>query len=167
MSSFESTITIDASAEKIWPVLSDVSKWPQWLPTVSAVEPLGAPPLAIGARYRIVQPKLRPAVWSVVELSPMLGHFSWESRSPGVRVLASHSLRSVSAGKTSVSLRIDFAGPMAWMAGLLAGRLTREYLEREAVALKRRVETFPSAAGDRTIVQQRPNSDDDDSRGVR
>ncbi|MGA8262335.1 MAG: SRPBCC family protein [Arenicellales bacterium] len=139
MPSFEATTVIDAPAERVWSVLAHVSHWPLWLPTVTSVESLGLPALSIGARYKVVQPKLRPTVWSVVELSPG-SHFSWDSRSPGVRVLAAHELRSVSAWSTSVSLRVAFSGPLSGFVGLIAGRLTREYVEREAAALKQRVE---------------------------
>lgn len=135
----EATTIIDAPVERVWPVLADVSRWPLWLPTVTSVEPLGPPPLSIGASYRVVQPKLPAAVWSVVELSPN-SHFSWESRSPGVRVLGTHELHPVTAASTGVSLRIDFSGPLSGLARLVAGRLTREYIEREAAALKERVE---------------------------
>ena len=139
---FETATVIAAPAERVWPVLADVARWPQWLPTVTSVEPLGSTPLALGAKYRIVQPKLRPAVWSVVELSPD-SHFSWESRSPGVRVLGTHVLRPVSAGSTSVTLGITFSGLLAGLVGLVAGRLTREYIEREAAALKQLLERAP------------------------
>jgi uncharacterized membrane protein len=140
MPSFEFTTVIDAPPDRVWSVLSDVMHWPKWLPTVTSVEPLGSPTLAVGARYRLVQPKLWPAVWSVVDLSPH-NHFSWESRSPGVRALGDHMLSPVSGGSTSVSLRVTFSGPLAVLVGLIAGRLTREYIEREAASLKLRVES--------------------------
>jgi len=137
---YESSIEIAASAARVWAVLADVAAWPRWLPTVTAVEPQGPLPLAMGARYRISQPRMRPAVWSVVALLPG-SHFSWECRSPGVRVAASHALKVVAAERTQVSLTIRFTGPMAGLARLLAGRLTCEYLDREVAALKRHVES--------------------------
>jgi len=139
MPSYETTILVDAPAERVWSVLADPTHWPLWLPTVTSVRPLDAPPLAIGARYEIAQPKLRTAVWSVVDLSPR-SHFSWESRSPGLRALADHSLQPASGGGTRVSLRVAFSGALAVPIGLVVGRLSRDYIEREAAALKRRVE---------------------------
>lgn len=130
---------IAAPAEQVWAVLADVLRWPQWLPTVTAVQPLGAPALAEGARFRIVQPRLSPAVWSVVAVSPR-SHFDWESRKPGLRVLATHEIRPVSAEVTHLRLGLGFSGPLAGLARLVAGRLSRQYLEREAAALKQRAE---------------------------
>lgn len=140
MEPYAFTVEIAAPATRVWSVLSDVSNWPSWLPTVTSVKPLDASSLTIGARYHLTQPGLRPAVWSVVELSPD-SHFSWACRSPGVRVLASHSLHPVAADVTRVSLAIGFSGPLAIVARLAAGRMTLEYLGREAAALKLRVES--------------------------
>jgi uncharacterized membrane protein len=141
---FTDAARIAAPPEYVWSVLADVLRWPQWLPTVTSVEALDRPALAVGARYKIIQPKLRPAVWSVVELEP-LKSFSWETRSTGVRALGSHSLDSAPNGETSVSLRIDFSGPLSPIVAFIAGRLTREYLALEAASLKQRVEAV--AAG--------------------
>jgi hypothetical protein len=106
---------------------------------VTSVEPLDKATLAIGGRYRITQPRLRPAIWSVVRLEPP-HFFSWESRPPGVRTLGSHSLSSEPGGATRVMLQIDFSGPLSLLVGMFAGRLTNGYLAREAAALKQRVE---------------------------
>jgi ribosome-associated toxin RatA of RatAB toxin-antitoxin module len=140
MPSFNTRTVIDAPAERVWDVVSDVVGWPKWLPTVTSVHALGTEALAVGACYRVAQPKLRPAVWSVVELV-QYSHFSWESRGPGVRTLASHAMERVSHNSTRVSLRIDYSGPLSGLVGLLAGRLTREYIEREAAAIKQRAES--------------------------
>jgi hypothetical protein len=139
MRTFTATTLIAAPVERVWSVLVDVLHWPEWLPTVNSVEPLGPAALAVGACYKITQPKLRPAVWSVIQLEP---HrlFSWETCSPGVRALAKHSLSSALGGSTGVTLQIDFSGPLSAIVGVVAGPLTREYLAREAASLKQRVE---------------------------
>lgn len=139
MFSFEATTVIAAPAERVWSIIADVVLWPQWLPTVTSVEPLGAPQLALGAQYRIVQPRLKPAIWSVVDLSAR-SYFSWESHSHGVRTLAAHVLRPINGSSTSVSLQVTFSGLLAGPVGLVAGSLTREYIQREAAALKQVVE---------------------------
>lgn len=142
MRAYTATVRISAPAERVWSVLADVVRWPEWLPTMSSVEPLGPAPLAIGARYKITQPKLRPAIWSVVVLEPVRS-FAWESRSPGVRALASHSVSSAPGGSSEVALQVEFSGALSFAVGALAGRLTSEYLAREVVSLKQRVEAQP------------------------
>lgn len=139
MRTYTATALIAAPPERVWSVLVDVLRWPEWLPTVTAIAPLDTTPFAVGARYNVTQPKLRPAIWSVVHLEPNHS-FAWESRSPGLRTLANHSLSSAPGGSTGVTLQIDFAGPLSLLAVALAGRLTKEYLAREAASLKQRVE---------------------------
>ena len=138
-STFATTTHVAAPPEWVWALLADVVHWPDWLPTMTAVQPLGPAALAIGARYRITQPRLRPAIWTVVRLEP-LRSFAWESRAPGVRASADHALSPMPDGSTSVTLRIEFSGPLAVVARLLAGSLTRDYIAREAALLKQRVE---------------------------
>lgn len=140
---FTATRRIAAPPRRVWAPLADVVRWPDWLPTMSSVEPLGPGALAVGARYRITQPRLRPATWRVVRLEP-LRSFAWESRSPGVRTLADHSLTPLPDGSTSVTLEVRFTGPLAPLARVLAGSLTREYLAREAALLAQRVEAQPA-----------------------
>ncbi|MGE3526427.1 MAG: SRPBCC family protein [Gemmatimonadales bacterium] len=137
---FTAATRVEAPPERVWALVADVLHWPDWLPTVTAVEPLDSHALALGARYRIVQPRLPPAVWTVVRLEPRRS-FSWESRSPGVRTLADHTLSPLPDGSTSVTLRIRFLGPLSTLARAIAGSLTREYMAREAASLKERIET--------------------------
>lgn len=136
----EVTTLIDAPAEQVWTHLADVTRWPDWLPTMTSVRPLGPVPLTIGGRYRIIQPKLPPAIWTVVDLAPGRS-FAWESRSPGVRVLADHLLRPRPDGSTQVTLRIRFSGPLWALGRLLGGPIAREYVTREAALLKYRAES--------------------------
>ncbi len=136
---YRTTAIVAATPQQVWAVLSDVVRWPEWTTHVTSVEPLGPSPLAMGARYRIDQPRLRPAVWTVVGLEP-LRSFSWEALSPGVRALGVHSLATEPDGSTCLELQIQFSGPLSVLASTLYGRLTTDYLLREAAALKRRCE---------------------------
>ncbi len=130
---------LSASPERAWESLADVVRWHEWLSTMTAVEPLDSATLVLGARYRIFQPRLRPAIWTVVGLEPRRS-FAWESRSLGVRTLADHRVTPLPGGTTRVTLRVRFSGPLALLARRLAGSLTREYLNREVAQLKQRVE---------------------------
>ena len=98
MPTYTSSISIAANAAPVWQALSDVVRWPEWLHTVTAVEALDAPALATGRRFRIVQPRLRPAVWTVSALNPPLA-FAWTSASPGLRVRAEHTVEAVAPGQ--------------------------------------------------------------------
>ncbi len=140
MSTFASSIQVAAPVTRVWSVLADVTRWPEWTSTVTSIEALGAPALALGSRYRMVQPGLRPAVWTVVALDP-LRSFTWEMRSPGVRAIAGHILSPAADGTIRVDLDVRFSGPMSALVSGLFGRLTGEYVAREAASLKRWCET--------------------------
>ena len=139
MPTFESSISIAAPPEVVWRVLSNVVAWPQWLPTVSKVEPLDGAPLSQGARYLVHQPKLRPTIWSVTELAAPQ-RFVWVARSPGVRMVAEHTVTGQD-NAVSVQLRFSFFGLLGGVVALLFGSLTQRYLAQEVAALKQQVET--------------------------
>ncbi len=65
MTKFSTSITINASQEVVWKVLSDVTHWQEWTPTVTKVEALNTPELKLNNRYKVIQPKLQPAEWTV------------------------------------------------------------------------------------------------------
>ena len=143
MASFEVVTSIAAPPERAWAVLADVDRWPEWAPTVTEVKALGNAglaawlPLSWRAR-RLVQPKIEPAVWKVAALEEGRS-FTWASTAPGVKTLAYHLVEPAEVG-TRLTLRIEMSGAMAWLGGLVAGRVIRSYMEQEAQALKARVE---------------------------
>ena len=89
-----------------------VVAWPAWLPTVSSVQALQGRSPEVGARYVVVQPKLRPTTWVVTELAPPQ-RSTWEARSPGLPGL-----------------------PMGW----LYRSITERYIAQEVLSLQRKIE---------------------------
>jgi len=140
MRSYESSASIEAPRESVWRVLADVAAWPEWLPTVSKVEALDGRELRMGARFIVHQPKLRPATWIVSQLDELQG-FTWVARSPGLEMMAEHSLSPRASTGTVVVLRFSFGGLLGGLVGRVYGRVTQSYLEQEAAALKRRAES--------------------------
>jgi uncharacterized membrane protein len=139
MPSYESSVTIAAEPSAVWCVLSDVSAWPEWLPTVAKVEPLDAKKLSLGSRFVVHQPKLRPATWKVTELDPP-HHFAWVARSLGVEMRAEHTVSQGSGVASRVVLRFTFAGVLGGVLGRLFRSVTESYLAQEAASLKQKVE---------------------------
>jgi uncharacterized protein YndB with AHSA1/START domain len=136
---FETERTIAAPAEQVWSVLTDVRHWPSWTASVTTVEPLEPGPLSLGARVRVVQPRLAPAVYEVDDLTPGSA-FAWTASTAGVTTTAGHYLST--NGESTVRVRFTVAqrGLLAWPLGLLFGPLVRRYMGMEADGLKRRCE---------------------------
>ena len=136
---FVESVEIAADVDRVWAVQSDVERWPEWTPSVTAARRLEPGPLALGSTARLEQPRLRPAVWRVTEIEPPYS-FVWESASPGVRSRGEHRLVALGDGRTRAELALVQTGPLAGLIGLLAGSMMRRYLRQEADGLRRRCE---------------------------
>ena len=127
-----------ARAEVVWRILADVEHWPNWTPTVLGVKPLTQAGLRVGARYRVTQPKLRPAVYQVTECTPHQA-FTWVQRFPGGTMIADHRLAPRDGG-TEVELSFTSSGLVANLVSMMFSKLIREYVATEARNLKRQCE---------------------------
>lgn len=134
MPKYETTIDIAASPQRVWDVLADVERWPDWTKSMTRVTLLDPGPLTIGVRARVEQPKLRPAILQVTVWDPPR-LFIWENRLPGLRAIAAHRVEPHGAGARA-TLSVDFRGLLGWPVGWLVGRLTRRYIAMEAAGLK-------------------------------
>ncbi|HEY8067740.1 MAG TPA: SRPBCC family protein [Burkholderiales bacterium] len=139
MPSYAASISIAAPRESVWRVLSAVASWPEWLPTVSSVQPLDGSPLEVGFQYTVHQPRLRPATWVVTELEPP-SRFVWQARSPGLLMVAEHAVADSAPGNSHVTLRFSFEGLLGGPLGWLFRSVTEHYLSQEAASLKFKVE---------------------------
>jgi hypothetical protein len=138
MTAFSISTETTAAPERVWAVMSDVERWHEWTPSITSVSLLDAGALAIDSRVLVRQPKLPSAVWTVTAVEPGRG-FTWVSRAPGVRIVATHQVEPV-AGGSRATLSIDLEGVFASLFGLLTGRVTQRYMAMEAAGLKARSE---------------------------
>jgi uncharacterized protein YndB with AHSA1/START domain len=136
---FQTSTHINAKVERVWEILIDVERWPEWTRSMSTVKRLDPGPLTVGSRARITQPKLPTVVWQVTELTP-LQSFSWTARGVGITSVADHRLASTYSG-TDLTLALRQTGPLSAVLGMVTGELTRRYLEMEAQGLKQRTES--------------------------
>ena len=124
-----------APADRLWAVMSDVRRWPQWLPTVDAVTPREPDrPDEVGASYTVEQPGLPTAVWTITGRDEGRS-FTWESTSPGIRSVGTHTLTPAADGSTTIELGIAWSGLLAPLVRLALGRKSLDYVTREAEAL--------------------------------
>ena len=136
---FETSVAVDAPAERVWAVLVDVERAPEWTASMSDVKLLGDGPLAVGSRVRIKQPRLPPVVWEVTSLDPGRS-FSWRAGGPGFTTIGEHRVAAEGPGRATATLGIRRSGPLATVGDRLFGRVDRRYVTMEAEGLKRRSE---------------------------
>jgi uncharacterized membrane protein len=133
------SIDIAAPVERVWDVLCEVERWPEWATTVTSVRRLDDGPLAVGSRARVEQPRIPPTEYVVTELAPGRS-FTWVANGPGVRTTARHQLEELGPGSTRVTLAVEQAGPVGVVMGRFYRRLTDRYLTAEAEGIKARSE---------------------------
>ncbi len=136
---FETTIEIASPPERVWSTLLDVARWSEWTESVSEIRWASGGDLAVGATARIKQPKMPALRWEVSAVDAGRS-FTWWTKSPGVKTVASHALEPLDGGRTRVTLGIDQSGPLAGLVGRLAAGQTRRYIQMEADGLKRTCE---------------------------
>jgi uncharacterized membrane protein len=149
MPTYRVTQRVNAPAETVWRILSDVLAWPEWLSTVTNVSLLEGEALQPGSKFKVAQPKLHPVVWQVTTLKQ--GQcFTWESTNPGTRLWANHIVRAISPEESEVELQFRFSGPFGIPLGWVAGPITRKYIASEAASLKCRAESCARRASERS-----------------
>jgi uncharacterized membrane protein len=142
----ESGVAIDAPADVVWDVFSDVERWPEWTASVTSLKALDGAGVAVGKRFEIKQPRMPKLVWEVTEVEPG-SSWTWVQRSPGGTTVARHDVFAKPGGDSEVKQRLDQRGPLGAMVGVLMRRMTKRYLELEAAGLKARSEQAHRADG--------------------
>ncbi|MCV7258874.1 SRPBCC family protein [Mycobacterium shimoidei] len=130
--------TVNAPAERVWQLLADVERWPDWTESMREIKRLDDGPLAVGSQARVTQPIGPPTVWTVTELEP-LRNFTWVARRPGLSFEAVHLIEDT-GGQVRTRLEFAASGPMAWLARLIGGSRVRSYVDMESAGLKRAAE---------------------------
>ena len=142
----QNCVQIDAPATLVWEVFSDVERWPEWTSSVTRLDALDGPGLAVGKRFAIKQPRMPRLVWQVTEVANGAS-WTWVQRSPGGSALARHEVIATSDGRTLVRQEIEQSGPVGALVARLMARLTKRYLDIEAKGLKARSEQLRNPDG--------------------
>ena len=124
------TFDVQASADRVFSVLQDVERWPEWTATMTAVKKMDDGPLVVGSKVR---------VWLVTELDKNRV-FTWGTRSPGIQVTGDHRIESVGSS-SRVTLSLDVSGLLGPLVSRLFRGLNERYVATEAKGLKERCET--------------------------
>ncbi len=134
------SIDIAAPQQRVWEVLSDVERWPDWTDTVRWVRRLDDGPLRTGSQAKISQPKVPTVDYVVTELDPGTS-FTWVSGGVAALTTGRHVLEPLPGGGTRVTLTIRQDGWLGSLVGRFYRGLTERYLAAEAAGLKIRSES--------------------------
>lgn len=134
---YRSSASIAASPEKVWEVLTDVAKWPEWDPFCDKIEG----ELALGKKIKAFS-KLSPGRAFPVKVTDLSApqRMEWSGGMPlglfkGVRTFTLEP----SAGGTEFTMHERFSGPMLALIGKSIPDMT-EAFDAFARGLKQRSE---------------------------
>jgi uncharacterized membrane protein len=143
MSDFRYEVEIRVPPSRVWSTLLDVERWPEWTSSVTSIQRMEVGPISMGSRVRILQPRLRPAVWCVTSLDENRRIFAWTTRAFGIKIIGRHQLEAVK-NYTRLILSIEYSGPLKAIAARFYGDLSRDYIAREAKGLQKFCESNPA-----------------------
>ena len=139
MSDFRQVVEIKVSPARVWPVLLEVERWPEWTTSVTRVQRMDIGPLTLGSRTRIWQPGLMPAVWQVTSLDEKRRLFVWTTHTFGIKIVARHQLEAVGA-HSRVTLSLNYSGLLGAIMARIYRDVNWDFIAREANGLRARCE---------------------------
>jgi hypothetical protein len=142
---FEQSVEIDAPQQRVWDVLTDIARWPERIETVKSVELLTPPPMAVGGRVHMKQPRLPEEVWDVTVWDPP-SYFEWRQEASGATTVAGHRVDVLEGGRSRLALTLDMRGLLIPILGRIFQGLTNRYMTTEAESIRRAAEA-PETSG--------------------
>src|SRR2546428_8818928 len=77
----ERSVDINAPPERVWAVMADVERWPEWTESMKSVERLDSGEFGVGSKAKLpIRRSPNPNAWTVTELKPNRS-FSWGTNS--------------------------------------------------------------------------------------
>jgi hypothetical protein len=129
---------INARPEHIFAELTKLSQWNQWTKSIISISFVNNDEIKVGAKIKVLQPKLLPAIWTITEISENKS-LVWEKKSFGLKMTANHFIQDSNEGAI-VKLQIIYQGFLAKLFYRLTSSLTESYLTMEIAGLKKRCE---------------------------
>ena len=130
----EKSVVIISQPASIFKILKDVEHWHVWTNSIIGISLLADNTFKKGAKIKLLQPKLKPAVWTISEIVENKS-LQWEKKSFGLKVIANHLIEKSNEGSI-VKLQVIFQGFWARLIYKLSFPLTNKYLEMEIRGLK-------------------------------
>jgi uncharacterized membrane protein len=112
---FESSIEINAPAERIWALIDKLEEWPQWMPSIKKIERLSKGPLAVGSKLSVTAKVSGLTVTLLMTITKFVPERNvvLEGKVLGTRLTRFYTLEPVN-GKTEVTIGGEVSGVLAW-----------------------------------------------------
>lgn len=136
MRTFSTSIDIPAPPARVWEVMCDIERWPEWTASITSITRTSAGPLGVGSTATVKQPRLATAHFVVTNWQPGRG-FDWMTKNAAVTAVGGHWIEPTALG-SRVTLSVQFSGPLSGIIAWLYGGLTERYIRMEAEGLKSR-----------------------------
>lgn len=138
MARWEHSIDINATPARVWAIMANVARWPDWTESIISVDEV-TPDFGAGGSAMVHAKGQARSRFTVTKWEPDRG-FDWETKSRGARAIGGHWIEDTGGGRSRVTLSIDIPGPVAVLARpFIAGGIKRN-LKLESEGLKRRSE---------------------------
>jgi carbon monoxide dehydrogenase subunit G len=134
---FESSIEIDAPAEKVWALIDKLEEWPQWMPSIKKIERVSQGPLTVGSQLSVTAKVSGLTVTLLMTITEFVSERNvvMEGKALGTKLTRFYTLEPVN-GKTKVTIGGDVSGALAWLACRGGQKVSAEI----AQAAKKKVE---------------------------
>jgi carbon monoxide dehydrogenase subunit G len=134
---FESSIYIDAPAERVWALIDKLEEWPQWMPSIKKIERVSPGPLATGSQLSVTARVSGLTVRLLMTITEFVRERNvvLEGKALGTK-LARFYILEPADGKTKLTIGGDVSGALAWLARRGGQKVSGEI----ALAVKTRIE---------------------------
>jgi uncharacterized membrane protein len=134
---FESSIEINAPAERIWALMGKLEEWPQWMPSIKKIDRLSKGPLAVGSKLSVTVKVSGFTVTLLMTITKFVPERTvvLEGKTLGTKLTRFYTLEPVN-GKTKVTIGGEVSGALAWLVRWGGQAVSDEI----ALAVKTRIE---------------------------
>jgi carbon monoxide dehydrogenase subunit G len=114
---FESSIDIDASAERVWALIDRLEEWPQWMPSIKKIERVSKRPLGVGSQLAVTAKVSHLTIrllMTIVEFVPERT-VVMRGKAMGINLTRFYTLQPLD-GKTRITVGGEVGGLLARLA---------------------------------------------------
>jgi carbon monoxide dehydrogenase subunit G len=134
---FESSIEINAPAERVWALIDKLEEWPQWIPSIKKIAKVSKGPLTVGSQLSVTAKVSGLTVTLFMTITEFVPERNvvLEGKALGTKLTRFYTLEPVN-GKTKITIGGDVSGALAWLARRGGQKVSAEI----ALAAKTRIE---------------------------